>query len=42
MTIIEQLKMTKGSLTVKQVAKARGCHIMTIYGWADAGYFPAR
>ena len=40
MTIIERLKTAKGPLTVKQVAEALGCHIMTIYGWADEGKIP--
>ena len=40
MTIIERLKTAKGPLTVKQVAEALGCHIMTIYGWVEEGKIP--
>ena len=40
MTIIEHFKTTKGPLTVKQVAEALGCHIMTIYGWVEEGKIP--
>jgi excisionase family DNA binding protein len=40
LTITEQLKSSKGLLSVRQVAEALGSHPQTIYSWVNAGKLP--
>jgi excisionase family DNA binding protein len=40
LTITEQLKSSKGLLSVREVAEALGSHIQTIYSWVEEGKLP--
>jgi len=40
MGIAEELRRTKGLLSVRQVAEALGSHPQTIYGWVSEGKLP--
>jgi excisionase family DNA binding protein len=40
LTIAEQLKSSKGLLSVQQVAEALAAHPQTVYSWAQEGKLP--